>query len=373
MLNLCRFSYLLARSLIADDMIAKTHLERKISIQSLSEDSGERETWYKSEAAKDLLKREGVLHTDKRLFIKQAKRLTCKKVPTKESRRWFMHFFARSPNGLAVTGGRRDTSLRGNFRESLIKAQNAKHPNFAEEKTHWCPITCTWLHGELTTAAHIFPWRHGQKTMTRIFGTQAEHEMFSVQNGLIMSTMAEARMDKGLFVIVPFANDESEAEIKAWHESNPKRYKLWVLDTTDKMMEGKIPHTDPKITWPELDGREIQFRSDHRPRAQYLYYSYCVSMLRRSHHQGQHETILKDHLGRKFWGTPGAYLRWTYLLAFVEEIGAQDLLDGAEEGDENSEVDPTALVIANEQIRSTCRRRQDVSTIEWHKNPSISD
>lgn len=373
MLNLCWCSYWLARSLIADDMIAKTRLERKISIQSLSEDSGERETWYKSEAAKDLLKREGVLHTDKRLFVKQAERLTCEKVPTKESRRWFMHFFTRSPNGLAVTGGRRDTSVQGNFLESLIKAQNAKHPNFAEEKSHWCPITCTWLHEELTTAAHIFPWRHGQETMTRIFGTQAAHEMFSVQNGLIMSTMAEARMDKGFFVIVPYANDESEAEIKAWHESNPKRYKLRVLDTTDKMMEGRIPYTDPKITWPELDEREIQFRSDHRPRARYLYYSYCVSMLRRSHHQGQHETILKDHLGRKFWGTPGAYLRRTYLLAFVEEIGAQDLLDGAEEGDENSEVDPTALVIANEQIRSACRRRQDVSTIEWHKNPSTSD
>lgn len=58
--------------------------------------------------------------------------------------------------------------------------------------------------------------------MTRIIGVEAEHEMSRVQNGLLMSTMAEARMDKGLFVIVPFANDESEAEVKAWHESSPK-------------------------------------------------------------------------------------------------------------------------------------------------------
>lgn len=188
-----------------------------------------------------------------------------------------------------------------------------------------------------------------------------------------MSTMAEARMEKGLFVIVPFANDESEAEVKAWHESSPKRYKLRVLDETDKMMKESIPGTDTKIKWTDLDGRELQFRSNHRPRARYLYYSYCVSMLRRSHHQGHHETILQDHLGRKFWGTPGAYMRQTYLLAFVEEIGAQDLLDGAEEGEGNGEADPTALVVANEQIRSACRPRQDVSTIEWHKKSSTSD
>ncbi len=181
-----------------------------------------------------------------------------------------MHFFTRSPSGLVVIGDRRDTSVQVNFRESLIKAQNSKYPNFAEEKSHWCPITCTWLHEELTTAAHIFPWKHGQETMTKIFWIEAEHEMLSVQNGLMMSTMAEARMNKGLFVIVPFVNDESGGRDQAWHKSNPKQYKLRVLDKTDKMMGGRIPNTDPRITWTELDGRELQFRSDHRPRARYL-------------------------------------------------------------------------------------------------------
>lgn len=209
--------------------------------------------------------------------------------------------------------------------------------------------------------------------MTKIFGPEAEHEMFSVNNGIVMSTVAETRMDKGLFVIVPFVNDESEAEVKAWHESNPKRYKVRVLDRNQKLMEGEIPGSDPKMEWADLDGHELQFRSDHRPRARYLYYSYCVSMLRRSHHQGKHEEILKDHLGRKFWGTPGAYLRQSYLLAFVEEIGAQDLLAGAEEGGTDNTADPAALVVANEQIRLAYRPRRDVTTIEWQKKSSTSD
>ena len=192
-------------------------LNFRIGMLVLSSFALERETWYKSEAAKDLLKRNGVLHIE---------RLRCEKLPTKESRGWFMHFFTRSSNELAVTGGRRDTSMHGNFRESFLKAQNAKNPNFAEKRSHWCPIACTWLHKELITAAHIFPWKHGQEAMTRMFGTEAEHEMFSVQNGLVMSTMAKARMDKWLFVIVPLVNVESEAEVKAWDESSPKQYKL---------------------------------------------------------------------------------------------------------------------------------------------------
>ncbi len=335
-------------------------------MRTLSRDSGENvETWYKSEPAKELLKREGVLHTDKRLFLKQAERLRYDPLPTKESRRWFMHCFTRSPNGLAVTRGRRDTSIQGNFRTSLIKAQNAKHPNFSQEASLWCPVSGSWVHEKHTTTAHIFPWKHGQETMTKIFGAEAENEMFSVNNGILMSTLAESRMDKGLFVIVPSANDEVEADIEAWHESILKRYKVRVLNRDDKEMTQFIPGSNPPKEWFKLDGDELIFLSDHRPRARYLYYHYCVSMLRRSHHQGEHEMILKDHLGRKFWGTPGAYLRRAYLLAFVEEIGSRGISDGAEEGGEDSETDFAALIAANEQIRSTCRRRQDVSTIDW--------
>lgn len=133
-----------------------------------------------------------------------------------------------------------------------------------------------------------------------------------------------------------------------------------------------VPGSSPKTNWAQLDGRELGFLSDHRPRARYLYYSYCVAMLRRAHHQGEHEHIQKDHLGRKFWGTPGPYLRKAYLLAFVEEIGADDLMDGAKEGEDDVETDPVALVAANDKIRSTYRPRRDMFTIEWQKRSRSS-
>lgn len=353
-------------------MIVKTQLERKISLQRLQE-SGERvEPWFESEAAKELLKVERVLQTDNRLFMKQAERLKYDPLPTKESRRSFMQWFTRSPNGLGVAGGRRDTSMQGNFRKSLVKAQDANHPE-KEMASHWCPIIRSWVHNKSSTAAHIFPWKHGQEIMTRIFGSESANEMFSINNGILMSTLAESRMDKGFFVIVPCVNDESESDVKAWHESNPKRYKVRVLEENDKLMREFIPGSEPRKQWFRLDGQELIFRSNHRPRARYLYYHYCYSMLHRSHHHKEHENILKDHLGRNFWGTPGAYLRKCYLLAFVEEIGAVDLLDGATDRDKDKEADPTALIAANEQIRLSCRPRGHASTIEWRKRAVSCD
>ena len=65
--------------------------------------------------------------------------------------------------------------------------------------------------------------------MTKNFGQEADDEMFSVNNGLLMSTLAENRMDKGLFVIVPYANDKFETDIREWNLCPPNgtRYELW--------------------------------------------------------------------------------------------------------------------------------------------------
>lgn len=49
----------------------------------------------------------------------------------------------------------------------------------------------------------------------------------------------------------------------------------------------------------------------------------------------------------------------------MEEIGADDLMDGAEEGEEDVETDLTALLAANDFIRSTYRPREDMFTVEW--------
>lgn len=306
-------SYWLAHSEVVGKQIARTQVERKISIQSLADSSSEQmKAWYKTEAAIDSNKKESALHTQKRLLIKQAERVTSDRQSTIESRRCFMHILTRCPNGLGVVGGRRDTTVQGNFRKELTIPQKAEHPMFETMTSLWCPIIGDWVHKSMTTAPRIFPWKQGQETMTKIFGQEAKHEMFSINNGLLMSTNAENRMDKDLFVIVPCANDESEKDVREWHLSHPKKNKIRVFDKNHKEMLEVIPGSNPKTNWAQLDGRKLQFLSDHQPRARYLYYAYCVTMLRRAHHQVEHEHILKNLLGRKFWGTPGPYLRKAY-------------------------------------------------------------
>lgn len=86
-----------------------------------------------------------------------------------------MHMFTRCLNGLGVVRGRRDATVKGNFRMELIIAQKAEHPSL------WCPIIRYWVHKDIATAAHKFPWKQGQDTMTKIFGQEAEHEMFPLK------------------------------------------------------------------------------------------------------------------------------------------------------------------------------------------------
>lgn len=66
----------------------------------------------------------------------------------------------------------------------------------------------------------------------------------------------------------------SRLQKSIWHESGPKRHKKWVLDKDHKLMEREIPGPDPKTDWADLDGHELEFRIEHRPRPRYLNYSH---------------------------------------------------------------------------------------------------
>ena len=183
-------------------------------------------------------------------------------------------------------------------------------------------------------AAHIFPYQHGQLLMDEIFAGESfeeggRDELFSPRNGLVMCSLAEERFDDFLYVIVPLIEDESDPrQIQTWHANVEKRFRIRVEGTNEKAMQVQYSEGQSS-TWAELDGQEVGFRTSARPRARYLYYHYCIAMLRRAWHKAEHTTVLRDELGRKYWGTPGPYLRRKLLLAFVEEVGNQELLEGA--------------------------------------------
>lgn len=120
-----------------------------------------------------------------------------------------------------------------------------------------------------------------------------------------------------IFVIVPFLPDNASSEdIQRWHSNEPKRYKTRVINKEDNGMKNYIA-TKGRV-WNDIDDEEVIFLSDHRPRARYFYFHYCVTMLRRSWTAVPTNNVLNDELGRRFWGTSGRYLQKTMLLALMK-------------------------------------------------------
>lgn len=69
--------------------------KRQAEVDKWILNSSKANAWYKTEAAIDSNKRESALHTQNRLLLKQAERVTSDKPNTKESRRWFYaHVYA---------------------------------------------------------------------------------------------------------------------------------------------------------------------------------------------------------------------------------------------------------------------------------------
>jgi hypothetical protein len=203
--------------------------------------------------------------------------------------------------------------------------------------------------------------------MVAIFGEESLGELFSTRNGILMSKDAEMRFDKGLFVIVPGIKDHpSQDEIAEWNDTNPREYKIRVLNFESTQMSQYIDN-ECKRTWNDLDGQRVQFLSNHRPRARYLYFHYCTSLLRRSWNENKHWDILKKELGQKVWATSGPYLSKSQLLGFIEELGhdvGPSLLKGAKDPDTKvTEIDETALAAANDQIRITIVGELELSDV----------
>lgn len=108
-------------------------------------------------------------------------------------------------------------------------------------------------------------------------------ELFEIKNGMMVSRVIEKTISGGLMPQAPgLREDASHKEIDEWKASCPRSYEVHAFNPDSNRMKHRL---DPyRIidannktvsaevgTWAELHGRPVQFRSDHRPRARYLY------------------------------------------------------------------------------------------------------
>ncbi|CAF9905847.1 MAG: hypothetical protein HETSPECPRED_005965 [Heterodermia speciosa] len=367
----------------SDLELKRLNLVRKKSRQDFLHNSGLDADWENSEKASKLNEEKETLTLRRKLFKDQADQRRIEAGNTSKTMRgYFIQLYTSSARGLGISPtiaamGQRDTSVQDNFRKALIKACRSESDVKGLKNHLWCPVIGGYVPKENARAAHIFPYASGQEAMTSIFGDGGDDKMFDTRNGLILSMWAEKKISDGEIVIVPLVSDNaSKEETAKWAASDPKEYKVRIVKMSPDDRDQMLPVFRMKKTWGELDGAKVQFKSDHRPRARYLYWQYCQTTLRQSW-LGKNQNrprALQSEFKKPFWGTAGSYMKRSMLLAFVEEMGHQyeSLLDGAvEDVDANSghqEVDCTALAVANEAIADSLRRGELRAEMEKEEN-----
>jgi HNH endonuclease len=351
-----------AEAAMASKKAAK--LQKRISRRYHRENGIEGE-FRQSEKAIRLREQLHALAADEELFRKQAEVVSTGDLD-KTKRRAFIELYTTSKMGLGIndTGrGRRDTSDQSNFRAACIKAYNASDPD-PTTKLLWCPVTKSWVPKDLTNAAHIFAYAHGQTMMNSVFGIMEEPELFSPRNGMIVSQLVEKKFDKGFMAIVPRLPDNpTQSEIAEWNLSEPKEYKVRILDP-ESPEAGEVIRPDPRLTWKDLDGTPVEFKSAFRPRARYLYFHYCIQILRRAWRaERKAAEQMKKEFGKGYWGTIGPYLPKCHLQALVDELGHgyEELLEGgvddqATASDVNGDV---VVALGSNQVKASREEGED--------------
>lgn len=390
---------------ISDLKLKRAKLSLRILLRNgLNDESG----WEGNEEVKRVQEEEYIHSLEAEIFKKQASRLESNPSDEERPRRgYFMQSWKKGIEGLGSIGieaerGDRPRNVvctserystekalerckdllealtfrraQEQSRDNLIAVCNSKYPD-PRSVALWCPILGHFIDGKSVHAVQIFPWTGDHMAISEVFGREndIEEELNGMQNRIILSKYAKTRLDDGDIVLVPDVSDAaSQEEMDAWSRSDPKEYKIRVANSEAHHMNVFYPGgEDLRRTWNSLDGRKVNFSSAHRPHARYLYWQYCVTMLR-------HSWKNKGTQAKIFWGVPGSYIKKRMLLAFAEQLGHdyEALMENAiveTEEDNVPESDPSAVLLASAQIRQSHSKYSYDSDVLYDSDDSDED
>ncbi|KAL7625537.1 hypothetical protein AAE478_004757 [Parahypoxylon ruwenzoriense] len=259
---------------------------------------------------------------------------------------WIKLFFgAASGFGLsAASYGLKNNQAQSRMRAEMLEKYHEK--GFQKEMTDsiWEPVCGAWFRSEWLHAAHLYPTKSIEH-MDIIFGDGAREEIMTAANGLFLCPDIEKALELGYIAIVPDVRLESDTNedpatdlhmrrqyVKDWENSNPKEYKVIVLDKSNGLKNKlqamlEYPQVYNIKSVEDLDGRRLQFRTNFRPRARYMWWTYLNSVVNLSYRYKSTRGIGVDkevELGNRYWGTRGKYVKRNQLQGFVEHLG-QDI------------------------------------------------
>lgn len=237
--------------------------------------------------------------------------------------------------GMSKVGvGKRTKSQQSKFKKDLINFYDAAINNPRKPEVVLSVHDSATGHERLksaVTGAHLVPRSLGKDILVAIFGADVEEELNTPLNGLLLHTDVEEAMDDGAIAIVPnLPDDPSTQEVTVWESTEPKNYKWRVIDPEAEILDEplEVISEDPAsaMTIRDLNGKQLSFKNDMRPRARYLFFLFVVAQLRLAWRQEYRRDrdpsyVPTKQLGKGFWATKGRYLERPFLLALADEIG----------------------------------------------------
>ncbi|KAI0888328.1 uncharacterized protein GGS22DRAFT_185707 [Annulohypoxylon maeteangense] len=309
----------------------------------------------------------------------QSTRLS-KQHPLLES--WVKLFFgAASGFGLgAASFGRRSSQEQSKMRAEMMDKYHEGESQEKKKDKIWEPVCGAWLRSEWVHAAHLYPAKSIEH-MDIIFGEGAKKELMTASNGLFLCPDIEKALELGYIAIVPDVRLEPDVNedpntdminrrqhVKDWENSDPKEYKLIVLENSKSLRKRLSTVFEFSSVYniqsvKDLDGRRLTFRTNFRPRARFMWWTYLNAVVNLSYRNKPTRGIGVDkevELGNRYWGTRGKYVKRNQLLGFVEHLG-QDVASISstlvlehgikEEGEEELPNATAVVVVANTTIR----------------------
>ena len=218
------------------------------------------------------------------------------------------------------TRGSRKSSDQQKFRADCINAYGGSQT--CEGKVEiWDCVLNEYVDPDLMTAAHITPFFLGKGIMEQIFGPGAHEELFNPSNGLMLRDYIEKKFDQHLLVFTPVPNECFQQPLRTTDTSTSGSIDRWQIRIVDDETKKKqIPTMGPyALTFQDIDGKELVFKTSHRPKARFLYFHYVIALLRARRHRRK-GWLLQQTQWELSWATPGRYLRESMLRVLIAAV-----------------------------------------------------
>lgn len=187
----------------------------------------------------------------------------------------------------------------------------------------WSVVRGRYVGNDGFKATPIFPFQLGQAVMSHIFGPEADDEINTARNGLVLPGSIKKAFVNHQIVIVP----QSAKKPLEWKWMVIDRAGLW-----NSLASGDLRYSDihnQGLIFPE---------TATRPRARYFYHHYLMAMFLQGRKDKNGRANVKQGVDdatvpelARVWATQGRYLRDNVIRAFIEGLGhalpdAEDML-----------------------------------------------